>query len=55
MTFHNNPSSYEEMIENAKLSFVKESDLLKIIEKVAFDNWLDKDSTWALVECFNQK
>ena len=55
MTYIDYPKTYEDMIENAKLSFIKEQDLLKIIEKVCFDNWLDKDSIWAIKECFLQK
>lgn len=49
------PKTYEEFIWNARLSFNRDQDLLKVIEKVCFDNWLDRDSSWALKECFLQK
>jgi hypothetical protein len=49
------PTTYEDMIWNAKLSFTKNEDLLKVIRNVAVDNWLDAEATWALEECFLQK
>lgn len=55
MNYIDKPQTYEDYINNAKLSFTKEEDLLKVIDKVCFDNWLDAESTWALRECFLQK
>lgn len=49
------PETFEDYINNAKLSFNREEYLLKVIDKVCFDNWLDKETTWALKECFFQK
>jgi hypothetical protein len=55
MTYHDYPLTLEERLENAFLSFNKEEELLKVIEKVCFDNGLDKESTWAIKEAFLQK
>ena len=46
---------YEPMIDEAKLSFLRNEELLKVVDTVCFDNWLDKKSIWAIRECFLQK
>jgi len=51
--YHDNPSSYEELIENAKLSFMKEVELEKIlfdaVENQKYDDW-----QFAIKECHLQ-
>jgi len=48
--YHDNPSSYEELIENAKLSFHKEDELrfifIDAIENQKYDDW-----QFAIREC----
>ena len=53
--YHDNPTSYEELIDNAKLSFNRNEDLLKVIEKICHDDWMDAESTAFIKECFLQK
>jgi len=46
---------YEQLIEQAKLSFLRNEDLLKVIEKICYDDWMDAESTAWIKECFLQK
>lgn len=48
-------NTYEQMINEARLSFVRNDALLRIIEKVCYDDWMDKNSIWAIKECFALK
>lgn len=48
-------NTYKDLIDQAKLSFVRNDELLRIIEKVCYDDGMDKDSIWAIKECFALK
>lgn len=53
MTYHDSVESYENMIENAKLSFQKEIELEKVLYD-AIDNQKFDDWKWAIKECYLQ-
>ena len=48
-------TTYEYKIKEAILSFNRNDELRKIIENVCYQDWMDKESTWAILECFDQK
>lgn len=48
--------TYEQLINDAKSSKHNRTDKLRlVIERVCWDNGMDKDSTWAVLEAFDQK
>lgn len=51
-----NNMTYEQLINDAKASKHNRTDKLRlVIERVCWDNGMDKDSTWAILEAFDQK
>lgn len=51
-----NNMTYEQLINDAKSSKHNRTDKLRlVIERVCWDNGMDKDSTWAILEAFDQK
>lgn len=55
MTYIDKVSTYEEAINNAKLSFLRNEELERTIKHICFQEGLDKESSWAILECFRQK
>lgn len=53
MTYHDKPSSYEDLINHSKLSFTKEADLESILYD-AVDNQTFDDWQFAIRECYLQ-